>query len=293
MNKPLFSVVIPVYNRKDFITESIASVLNQNFRDWELLVVDDGSTDGTAEVVKSYSDPRIRYLYQDNAERGAARNLGIRNAQGEYIMFLDSDDRFLQDHMTKANLILKKNPGIKLFHLNFRFYKQGIKGKVNELPAILNREFVKGNMIGCAGVVVHRNVAVKFLFNEDRRLAGTEDYELWLRMCAAITFHHFPYVTSLFYDHEERSMALQELESLENRIIFFLDTVSANKDVKTFLNNDFNRFVAYRYSYIALHAAMAGNRKKAIEYLRLMWKSAPALYFSRRMIHILRFIIAG
>lgn len=91
-DKPIFSVVIPTYNRAYVLSRAIQSVLNQALADFELLVVDDGSTDATAAVVRAFADPRLRYIYQENKGRSAARNTGAAQANGEFITFLDSDD---------------------------------------------------------------------------------------------------------------------------------------------------------------------------------------------------------
>lgn len=92
---PRFSVIMPAYNRQDLIVHSVQSVLDQQFEDFELLVVDDGSTDQTLDVLSRISDSRITVLTQKNAGPGAARNKGIHAAKGQYIAFLDSDDLFL------------------------------------------------------------------------------------------------------------------------------------------------------------------------------------------------------
>jgi len=89
---PLLSIIIPTYNRANLLSIAIESVLSQTYPSWELIIIDDGSTDNTKEVVLKYSDDRIRYIYQENQERSAARNNGIRNAFGDWICFLDSDD---------------------------------------------------------------------------------------------------------------------------------------------------------------------------------------------------------
>lgn len=96
---PFFSVIIPTYNRAKDLKRSLESVLAQTFTDFELLIVDDGSTDSTPEVVGWYNDDRIRYIYQDNKERSAARNNGMQQATGKYICLLDSDDIFYPEHL--------------------------------------------------------------------------------------------------------------------------------------------------------------------------------------------------
>ena len=92
MEQNLVSVVMPAYNSEKYIAESIESVLNQTFKNFEIIVVDDGSTDNTRKIISDYKDNRIRYYYQENLGSGAARNLGLSNSRGNWIAFLDSDD---------------------------------------------------------------------------------------------------------------------------------------------------------------------------------------------------------
>ena len=99
-NKILFSIIIPTYNRASLIKETINSVLLQDYPNFEIIIVDDGSTDDTENIVKSIEDSRINYHKKTNAERGAARNFGIKLAKGEYITFLDSDDILYVNHLT-------------------------------------------------------------------------------------------------------------------------------------------------------------------------------------------------
>jgi glycosyltransferase involved in cell wall biosynthesis len=104
---PFFSVVIPVYNRADVLGEAIRSVLAQTEQDFEVIVVDDGSTDDPARSLESFDDPRIRFHRQVNRGGGAARNAGIDLAQGRFIAFLDSDDAHLPDHLATMRKLLE------------------------------------------------------------------------------------------------------------------------------------------------------------------------------------------
>ena len=89
----LFSIILPTFNRSVLITKAIESVINQTYTNWELIIIDDGSTDNTKSVLENYlSDSRIKYFFQENQERSVARNNGIKRAKGDYICFLDSDD---------------------------------------------------------------------------------------------------------------------------------------------------------------------------------------------------------
>ena len=101
-NNPLVSVIIPTYNRADVIGRSIRSVLNQSHENFQMLIIDDGSTDSTEEVINSFDDDRIKYIYQKNQGANAARNQGIKIAEGDYISFLDSDDVFYPDYLSRS-----------------------------------------------------------------------------------------------------------------------------------------------------------------------------------------------
>lgn len=120
----LISVIIPTFNRGQFIKEAVESVLNQDVRDYglEVLVIDDGSTDNTEEVLKGYED-RIRYIHQANSGAGVARNRGIREARGEWISFLDSDDRWLPFKLSLQMAILEKIPECRILYSNFLIFE--------------------------------------------------------------------------------------------------------------------------------------------------------------------------
>jgi glycosyltransferase involved in cell wall biosynthesis len=112
MGHPFFSVVIPVYNRAALLRAAIASVRAQSFQDFEIIVIDDGSTDTPQPVAESFADARIRFVRQDNAGGGAARNTGIDLARGRFIAFLDSDDVFLPHHLAAMHALLKGTEGL-------------------------------------------------------------------------------------------------------------------------------------------------------------------------------------
>jgi glycosyltransferase involved in cell wall biosynthesis len=106
------TVIIPTYNRASMIRESVASVLRQTFTDFEIIVVDDGSTDNTKAVVESFKDPRIKYIYQENRGASAARNTGIEASSSEYVAFLDSDDVYIDNAIENALKYLELYPDV-------------------------------------------------------------------------------------------------------------------------------------------------------------------------------------
>ena len=106
----LFSIIIPTYNREKFLPKAIESVINQSHNNWELIIVDDGSTDNTKSLIEDYQkkENRIKYIFQENSERSVARNNGIKNAKGDWICFLDSDDLYHETHLEVFTTSLKK-----------------------------------------------------------------------------------------------------------------------------------------------------------------------------------------
>ncbi len=108
--KPLISIIIPTYNRAYILPRAIGSVLNQTYSNWELIIVDDGSTDTTKELIESYDDARIIYVYQENKGPSPARNMGLRNTRGEWIAYLDSDDELVPEYLQTTQEWINDNP---------------------------------------------------------------------------------------------------------------------------------------------------------------------------------------
>jgi glycosyltransferase involved in cell wall biosynthesis len=126
INMPFFSIIIPTYNRAHIIKRPIDSILAQTFKDWELIIVDDGSTDDTKEIIESYKDPRIRYVWQENQERSASRNHGIELAKGEWICFQDSDDEYLPEHLQVLYDGIQTHPDYQVIRTGLLIYEKGI-----------------------------------------------------------------------------------------------------------------------------------------------------------------------
>ena len=112
MHKPFFSVIIPTFNRRDFLKIAIDSVLSQTFKDFELIIIDDGSNDSTKELIKFYNDKRIKYFWGKNHGPGYARNRGVEQSKADFIAFLDSDDKWTKDKLQRTFDFIKTNPRI-------------------------------------------------------------------------------------------------------------------------------------------------------------------------------------
>jgi glycosyltransferase involved in cell wall biosynthesis len=215
-----FSIILPTYNRAHFLPKAIQSVLGQTFEDWELVIIDDGSTDSTAELVRSYKDPRIRYIYQQNQERSAARNNGINHAQGDYICFLDSDDYYLPEKLNTFFEELKKVISRKVILYDGLIFEDNQKRTRSSIP-IRERdqtifEFLLLNPIGPLQVCIPRELLIQNGFNPVLRIG--EDVELWLRL--AVTSDFIP--VNSFYTvalvHEDRSVNLKKVNAAKEQL---------------------------------------------------------------------------
>ena len=193
----MISIIIPAYNSAQCIGRAIDSVLSQSFADYEIIIVDDGSTDNTAQAVGRYGE-KVRYIRQDNAGPAAARNRGICEAKGQWIAFLDADDEWLADKLRLQMEILKKNPELKWCGSNFALELAG-----NKRPA-LNPEVIKKTLAGrdyfqnyfrdsikghsptaiitsTITLIIHQSVFKEVgLF--DTNLLRQEDCDMWVRI---------------------------------------------------------------------------------------------------------------
>lgn len=195
-----FSVIIPTYNREHFLKISLESVLTQTFRDFELIIVDDGSTDNTKKIVKNYKSKKVKYFYQKNKGPAAARNLGIKKAKGQFLCFLDSDDRLRSQKLQKTAEYIKKFPDYKIFHteeLWYRNLKYLPQKKIHKKPdGFAFSNALKICCISLSTAAISRQVFSKVgVFDED--FAVCEDYEFWLRATLFYLVKLIPYYLTI------------------------------------------------------------------------------------------------
>ena len=183
----LFSIVIPTYNRADLLKRAMGSVLEQTWSDWELIVIDDASTDDTPAVLAACCDPRVRSLRNDpNRERSASRNRGIEAAEGEYICFLDSDDLYLPRHLeTLAQAIAAAPEKRAMFFTQFQRNHPDRQEPVLYPPVGANPvEYVIRNQVATPTTCFHSSLLKRDRF--DTSLKINEDVELFARIVGAL-----------------------------------------------------------------------------------------------------------
>ena len=233
-----FSIVIPTYNRAAFMPKAIESVLAQTYADWELIIVDDGSTDNTKEVVSQYCDSRITYIYQQNAERSAARNNGIMHAIGDYVCFLDSDNYMKPDRLEKLSAFIANEKECACYYTDIE-YNDVAKGivkikKGKEYPFSMDVDLLMQDIIATPQLCCATEILRKHQFNPT--LSIGEDMELLFRITVEYPLIYIPnQATVVEVEHEGRSVAVHSKSSekqLETLKIMFSKGHPANKASK-------------------------------------------------------------
>ncbi len=187
-NSPFFSVVIPNFNHGSYLKDAIDSVLNQDFKDWELLIVDNHSTDNSDEVISSYNDSRIRvFKIKNKGVIAKSRNLGIKNAQAKWIAFLDSDDIWYFNKLSKLRELTDKNFDIICSNEYRNDLEEGVKKPLyyNLKSNNFYRELlVKGNALSTSATIVSRDFLNKnkLGFSESLDFITVEDYDFWMQI---------------------------------------------------------------------------------------------------------------
>ncbi|MGB3535687.1 MAG: glycosyltransferase [Microcoleaceae cyanobacterium] len=221
---PLISVIIPVYNGENTIRETIQSVLDQTFSNFELLIINDGSTDNTLEAVSSIEDTRIQVFSYPNAGQGASRNRGLTQARGEYVSFIDADDLWVTDKLADQLTALQLNSeaavayswtdyidesGQFFSHAPQRFY-QG-----NVFSRLLLSDF-----IGSGSNPLIRTSAIVELDGFDQSLPPAEDWDMWLRLAARYPFVVVPKAQILYrVSPHSSSFNVLKMEAASLRVI--------------------------------------------------------------------------
>lgn len=191
---PVVSIIIPTYNRAHLLGRAIQSVLDQTHQDFELIIVDDGSTDNTEEIVRSFSDERIRYIKHDKNRGGAAaRNTGIKAARGEYIAFQDSDDEWLPEKLEKQIRVFETvPPEVGVVYTGFHRLENNKKtyipsSKITQKEGYIFSSLLKGNFVTTQAVLVKRECFERAgMFDEN--LPRLQDWELFIRISK---YYHF------------------------------------------------------------------------------------------------------
>ena len=283
METILFSIVIPTYNRAHLIAKTLRSILNQTYSNFEIIIVDDGSKDNTQEVVATFTDKRIQYYRKENGERAAARNYGVQKAKGDYINFFDSDDLMYPHHLQTAfNFIQAKHPA--WFHLGYDF--KDVEDKViknfESFDDTINPKILFDNRLSCNGVLIRKDVMEQNLFHENRILASSEDWELWIRLLSQYPLVFDNTITSSVVNHDARSLFTIPADKVIARDELLIRLLQSNQLVLQLYQNQFNKFKAERYSFFMLCLSEQKRKMEVFTWAYRAFKVYPLILFTKR-----------
>ena len=269
---PIISVIIPIYNGEKTIRETIESVLNQTFKDFELIAVDDGSTDQTVEIINRIQDSRIKLFSYPNAGLSTSRNRGIAKASGEYISFIDADDLWTADKLESQLKALQENPQAAVAYSwtdcideSGKFLRRG--GYINVTDDVYERLLLIDFVEGGSNVLIRKHVFAE-VGGFDESFNAVEDWDMWLRLAS-----HYRFVTvpsrQIFYRQSVNSMSTNvlKMEVASLRIIEreFAKAPEWLKMLKPFT-------LGNRYKYLTFKAIEGiPERRQCLTAARFMW----------------------
>jgi len=244
--KPLVSVIIPTYNYEQYLARTIKSVLKQTYKNIEIIICDDGSTDNTREIIKKFKHhKKIRCYYQSNQGPASARNLGIKKAKGEFIAFLDSDDYWLPKKIEKQLKIFTKNKQIGLVYC-FHYWvneKGKITGKKKKsYRGDIWQDLLQGNLVvGSSSATVVKKECFDKIGLFDESLKSCEDWDMWLRIARVYQIDLIPELLVKITQHQGQlgnkklKLAKYRLKVMKKNLRFF--SLSDRLGLKNFLKS--------------------------------------------------------
>lgn len=257
---PFFSVIIPLYNKEKFIKNTLESVLNQTFEDFELLIVNDGSTDKSEAIVNSFSDRRIQYFFKKNGGVSSARNYGITRANSEYIVFIDADDLWHSGFLKEMKQLIRSHANDKVFACaieletplrtfpaRYSFQHRSESQIVNYFSASM-----KQSVLSCYSAVFHCSVFQKVgMFDE--QINSAEDTDMWIRIGLKYEIVFLNLILATYVFDPVGLSRIPENYHLLTDFRKFETIEKSNPKLKLFL--DYNRFS------IAVKQKLIGDKK--------------------------------
>ncbi|WP_340154257.1 glycosyltransferase family 2 protein [uncultured Winogradskyella sp.] len=287
MNKiPFFSVIIPLYNKADYISECLKSALNQNFEDYEIVIVNDGSTDKSVSIVESFSSDKINLFHQKNAGASAARNNGAQFANANYIVFLDADDIWKTNHLSCIKESIDLYPNAGLFANNYHIKHSSnhiLPAKINiktgaKQPFILN-DFFKASLndtaVWTSAAAIEKSKFLKYgMFNPI--YLSSQDLDLWIRIALKEPIVFNPKITMIYDKSIDGSLG--KFEDNDARFILFNSFLKHEKD-----NVYLKKYLDLKRYGLALRTKINGETKihkdtlKTIDFSNLNFKQKTLL----------------
>lgn len=281
--KPLISIVIPTFNSFDYISETLDSVINQTYINWECIIIDDGSTDKSEFLIQQYclTDIRIKYFKRpDNKSKGpsSSRNFGLQKATGDFIIFLDSDDLFTKECLEKRVMFLNKNLNYDFWIFKTKIFKDHPNDNNKIFNPILQdyenefylELFFDGKCPFCVSGPLWRKEKLKLINGFDEKLQIFEDPDLHIRAFN----NHLKSKTAIEYDfdHLYRVNYEQKKQARQNKIFLKKISVSGFVFFDKFLKTNKNQIAKYSLNFFKNEILVNGNVTDALKFYKLFTK---------------------
>lgn len=290
--RPFFSVIIPTFNRADLILKTLDSVFSQTFQDYEIIVVDNCSTDRTSEVLQPLADKeKIRFIkHQVNLERAVSRNTGLEATKGRFATFLDSDDIMYPENLADAYAFARQHPGVHVFHNRYQLIDETGKPIYQyHFPSLRNpvKAIAEGNFMSCIGGFISEEVYSNYRFDTAVVLQGIEDWEFWMRVFSRYPIQRINRINSAIVHHKGRSITSYTLASYIHKMEYVAGKVESDPELLKVYAPYLDSF---RVSCLMLAASMANSASlfdQAKNYLRQALVIKASLLFKFRFHRIL------
>ena len=277
------SIIIPTYNYAEYIQKAIDSVLAQTYKNYEIIVVDDGSTDNTRKIIENKYKNKVRYYYQENKGAPAARNEGIKKSEGEYLSFLDADDYLTESSIEDRLTVLEQNKSIPWVYSKWLYLDtQGnIIFNAFQGAPFLYKDKRKGNVflamlagaLICTPTVLVRKSCVEEIGGFDERLTAFQDYDLWLRVSHLYPIEYVDEVLAYVLIHEGSISTTQS--AYPSRAIINAKIEKNYGDYLPELGFEWRRIKAGEYNYWGEISLKKGKFKEALKYYSLSLRNNP------------------
>ncbi|CAN5506733.1 hypothetical protein BH10BAC1_BH10BAC1_07660 [soil metagenome] len=291
--EPYFSIIVPTYNRADLILKTLNTVFNQTFTDYEIIVVDNGSTDNTLEVLSQLeAENKIKIIRNPvNEERSVSRNLGISAARGKYLTLLDSDDLMYENNLKDAFEYTKTNPNSLFFHNLYHLidstgkviYQYRFPNNKNAVKSIAN-----GNFLSCIGIFLSKKIYTEYRFETNPIIIGSEDWEFWIRILAKHKLGRIDKINNAIVHHPGRSITTYSLDSIIKRKKFIIDQITQDPELYNIYQKYIININSSAHLFAASMANSAGMYQQSQKYLKIAFKNQFNLIFTLKFLRILQ-----
>ncbi len=267
-NLPFFSVVVPVFNRSNLLVHTLSFILNQTFNNFEIIVVNDGSTDNTLEELQRNfgNEKRIKIITQVNAERGVARNNGLKKSSGKYVVFFDSDDIMHASHLDVLHAKINEQQFPAFIATKFDFIDEKGNHHSSDIQSLKEgyydyRLFLNGNPLACNVCVLKDNPLLS-LFEEDRNFAIKEDWMFLIQNMKSNKLFIIDRVTISMNDHEHRSMR-SDNKMIIKRTLAAGEWISKRIELTKEEEKQLQAHISY---FCGIHAYLDEEKKNSISF---------------------------